>query len=424
MKQIPLLKKIDLRPQGGQHVWFVRAETGGDLRVIAIQSAGMEDSKLYRMGRFLERNWIEQEDQDHLCITAMDAEGEVVWQRGRPWGLSRPWRTHGGAQQACFHDVDGDGHAEMVYIHKDRLVMLDAATGEQKKEARLEADNFAVILPVNVEGHAHRRAFLIKVQDAAYEPYVYGNPVIFYDSDLKVLWPARHYVGAGHAPWALDSDGDGKEEVLVGYNLVDHDGRTLWSLEDISNPSEHCDSRDVADMDGDGVLEVAHAGSKDAIICDIAGRVVAVRKGTHVQNVRFAKLSRDLRGLQLLCAEKWGGFTAYDVEGNALWTRKEGGVTPVRWRPGDEEDLLLYRRPDAPPTLADGRLGPVMRFEAGEELMATRKPPKEDPYAAADYGNFLGFKRQDVDGDGAEEMVFHNREMMWVYGGPGTEVAV
>jgi hypothetical protein len=109
------------------------------------------------------------------------------------------------------------------------------------------------------------------------------------------------------------------------------------------------------------------------------------------------------------------------VEGNTLWMRKEGSVTPVRWRPEDAEDLLLYQRPGTPPTLVDGRLEPVMGLEAGEAMMASQKPPKQDPYAVADYGNFLGFQREDVDGDGVEEMVFHNRSTMWVYGGAGSE---
>lgn len=421
MKQLPLLKTIDLRPCGGQHIWFVRTEVDGELRFVSVQSAGMLDSKLYRMGRFLEQNWIETEDQDHLCITAMDAVGNPVWQRGEPWALARPWRTHGGMQQACFHDVDGDGHTEMLYVHKDQLVMLDAATGEVKHEARLEADNYAVILPVNVEGHPHRRAFLLKVQDAAYEPYTYANPVVFYDSQLNVLWPARSYVGAGHHPRALDSDGDGKEEILLGYNLVDHDGTTLWSL-DIPDPSEHCDDRDVMDMDGDGMLEIAYAGSKDAIVCDMTGRERRRISGTHVQGVRFAKLDRHRPGLQLICAEKWGGFTAYDAQGNVIWTRQDGSVTPVRWCADDAEDLLLYQRPDAPPMLVDGRLEAALEFEAADELLVQQKPPKEDPYAVADYGNILNHMLQDVDGDGVAETLFYNRETMWVYGGRDTEV--
>jgi hypothetical protein len=423
MKQIPLLRTVDLRPHGGQYLWFVRTEVEGDLRLVSIQSAGMEDSKLYQMGRFKEQNWVEEEDQNLLCITAMDVGGNIIWQRGTPWGLDRPWRTHGGMEQACFHDVDRDGYTEMIYIHKDQLVMLDAASGAQKSKIRLDADNYAAILPVNVEGHPHRRAFLLKVQDAAYEPYTYGNPVVFYSSDLKVLWPARSYVGAAYHPWALDSDGDGKEEILVGYNLVDHDGTTLWSL-DIPDPSEHCDNRDVVDMDGDGVLEIAYAGSKDSIVCDMSGNIVRRIRGRHVQSVRFAKLDQDLPGVQLLCAEKWGGFTAYDLGGNALWTREKGSVAPVRWHPEDPVDLLIYRQPESPPVLVNGRLEPVMRFEAGEALLTVRKPPKDDPYAIADYGNILNYTRQDLDGDGVEEMVFYNRETMWVYGGPGTEVDV
>ena len=420
MKKIPLIKRVDLSPCGGQHRWFLRVEAGGELRMVSIQSAGMLDSRLYRMGRFKENHWIEEADQDHHCISMMDLEGNVIWQRGSPWDLNRPWRTHGGMQQAAFHDVDGDGLTEMVYVHKDRLVMLDASSGELKGETVLEADNFAVVLPVNVEGNPHRRVFLLKVQDASYEPYSYGNPVVVYDSNLDLYWQARPYIGAGHHPWAIDSDGDGKEEILVGYNLVDHDGTTLWTL-DIPDPHEHCDNRDVVDRDGDGVLEIAYAGSKDAIVCDIKGNLIDRLEGNHTQDVCFAKLDRSRPGLDLICSEKWGGITAYGLNGRPIWTRKGANVTPIRWDPDDSEDLLLYREPDRPPVLVDGRLEPVMAFEAGENLLGAINPPKEDPYAVADYGNFVGFEREDVNGDGVKESIFYNRHTMWIYGGAGTE---
>lgn len=391
------------------------------MRLISLQSAGMLDSSLYQTKRSGKQNWVDPKDQDHLCISALDLEGKVVWRQGEPWELERPWRTHGGGKQACFHDIDGDGHTEMVYLYKDRLRVLDAETGEQKEEVVLDADNFAIVVPVNVEGHLHRRAFLLKVQDMAYDPYAYANPTVVYGSDLKVLWIPQSYVGAGHHPFPIDSDGDGKEEVLIGYTLVDHDGTVVWAL-DIPDPLEHCDNRDVADWNEDGVLEIAHAGSRDAIVCTIDGKVSARVGGTHVQGVRFAKLDSTLPGLQLICAEKWGGFTAYDLDGQALWTQKDGGVSPVRWREDDEEDLLIYRHPDRAPILVDGTLEPKIGFERSEWLVNATKLPKGDPYAAADYGKSLGFSRIDVDGDGVVETLFHNRYKLWVFGGPGTEI--
>ena len=33
----------------------------------------------------------------------------------------------------------------------------------------------------------------------------------------------------GHCPLPIDIDGDGKDELLVGYNLLDSDGQLLWS---------------------------------------------------------------------------------------------------------------------------------------------------------------------------------------------------
>ena len=111
-----------------------------------------------------------------------------------------------------------------------------------------------------------------------------------------------------------------------------------------------------------------------------------------------------------------------DAQGNVIWTRQDGSVMPVRWCADDAEDLLLYQRPDAPPMLVDGRLEAALEFEAADALLVQQKPPKEDPYAVADYGNILNHMLQDVDGDGVAETLFYNRETMWVYGGRDTEV--
>jgi len=167
----------------------------------------------------------------------------------------------------------------------------------------------------------------------------------------------------------------------------------------------------------------------DGIICDLEGNLVGRRSGRHAQWVSFAKLEQNLPGLQLVCNEKWGGCSAYDVEGDMIWTREECSAVPVRWHPDDPQELLLLNHrllkgERKAPVLADGHLNPVMSLEHADGLTASRELPKDDPYAQSDYGNCIQYARHDLNGDGIQELIFYNRHTMWVYGGPGTETEV
>ena len=42
------------------------------------------------------------------------------------------------------------------------------------------------------------------------------------DGNLELLWQAQ--CNTGHYPFAYDVDGDGKDELAIGYSLFDHDG--------------------------------------------------------------------------------------------------------------------------------------------------------------------------------------------------------
>jgi hypothetical protein len=47
---------------------------------------------------------------------------------------------------------------------------------------------------------------------------------------LEPLWDRR--LKTGHCTFAYDVDGDGRDELAIGYSLLDDDGRVLWSYDD------------------------------------------------------------------------------------------------------------------------------------------------------------------------------------------------
>ena len=80
------------------------------------------------------------------------------------------------------------------------------------------------------------------------------NSLWVFNDKLELLWQAQ--CNTGHYPFAYDVDGDGKDELFIGYSLFDHDGKQLWTLDDTAQ--RPCRRR------GDGEVQPGPQGGADA----------------------------------------------------------------------------------------------------------------------------------------------------------------
>ena len=429
-KEARLLWEVDIEGIGGQ---LLVADVNGDGRpeIVLRQSPGQLKSDLYD-----QRGWNTEAERHLHGITAIDLEGNRLWQAGELHRGKDPFCSHGG-NDFIVADLDGDGAPEVVSIVWDVLTVFDGATGEVQAERKLPADNFAQVKAGNLKGDPMRQQLVVKVNDAAYPPYEYGNPTYVLDSDLSEMWMTPLYHGSGHAPVCIDVDGDGCDEILIGYNLVDHDGRIVWQIPVENATREHADNINPEDLDGDGRIEIAYSGSIDFFIAGADGEILWKRPHEHSQNTTFGRYRADVDGLTVILNEKWIGMTCYTPDGTALWTKPGVGYAKQRVRGWREDglDLVIYQpalkreREEVPyhnepeethlywPYLMDGDGDRVMEFPFKKEYNQPRQRIRG--FRAYDYGIGYTSLVLDIDGDGRDEVLIYDRGKVLAFGAPG-----
>lgn len=337
------------------------------------------------------------------CITAMDLDGQVLWQLGEPSQKFRPATSDNCIQ---VYDLDGDGCAEVIFCKDLRIWVADGRTGKIIRSAptprSVDSPQKAGGLPFerilgdsiyfcNLDGGPRARHIILKDR--------YAN-VWALDDQLNVLW--HHQSTTGHFPHAYDIDGDGRDEVQAGYAMLDDDGKLLWELP----LTDHQDAIAIGHFDPshpDELLIGMACGEEGFILADVKGKILAQHKLGHVQKLAVAKVRPDVPGLQYTIITFWGhpGIMAvFDCRGNMLNSFElmpyASALTPVNWGPDGQEFLFLSAHP-TDGGLIDGYGHRVVMF-----------PDDGHPsYCCTSL---------DLNGDGRDELLAWDPHSIWIYG--------
>jgi rhamnogalacturonan endolyase len=341
---------------------------------------------------------------DHIsCLTAVTLDGKVLWQSGRPDPRNTLLTNDLPFQ---IHDVDGDGHNEVVLIRDFKLHVLDGRTGKLKRWTWMppapqpasgsrrpyEFENGDSLAFVNVSGGNGRRDILVKNR--------YTNFWIF-NNNLELLWQGRGQTG--HFPYPFDIDGDGRDEILIGYALWDHNGRQLWSHDD--ELKDHADAVFMGNFSRDPKAPPrAYACGSDEglLIFDQHGQILNHVRIGHAQSASIAKYRADLPGLQYMTVNFWknpGIVTLFDSDGKILAQdepiHSASHMLPVNWR-GDGQHFALLSGNAREGGMIDGQLRRVVMF-----------PNDGHPDLCAHVVNLTG--------DAREEVVLWDQDSVWIY---------
>jgi hypothetical protein len=299
------------------------------------------------------------------CLTATTLAGEVLWQNGTP--------SKDNGRAYCdlpvqIYDWDGDGTNEVLYIRqatyldsppplagniRERapryegtatMVVLEGTTGREKARFPLPAPADDSFLLADLTGRGRREDLVVK--DRYWNMWGVSH-------EAKVLWT---YAGSvGHYPAIADVDGDGRDEVFVGFALVDHNGQVLFQQEP---KGEHQDAAFIVKPpDGKWRLLFGNGG----LHClDTQGTELWHHRLGEAQHVVAGRFRTD-SPLQFMAVDRtpvathrrdgnaWAILYLYDLEGRQLWKRQMDkgewciATRLIQWLgPGKPDCVLVY----------------------------------------------------------------------------------
>jgi hypothetical protein len=366
------------------------------------------------------------------CLTALTIGGEVLWQRGE--ASLENGRGYSDLPVQTY-DWDGDGRNEVLFVrqakylevenpelwHRERalryadnatLIVLDGATGEEKTSFPLPAPADDSLLFADLTGRGRRQDLVVK--DRYWNMWGVSH-------EGRVLW---HWEGStGHYPAIADVDGDGCDEVFVGYALLDHDGRVLWSYD--AGP-EHSDANAIVQLpSGEWRLLFGNGG----VHClDVQGRELWHQKVFEAQHLVTGCFGPNLSPLQFMVIDRGNCRTPrvgqatllhYDIDGRELWRKP---LPPGSWCAicseidwsghGEARELVLCTRdPIHPVTIYNG---------AGEIVQEFGVTPDAHDISFDTEGRPDTNRNQlvlaaDVWGDGREEVLIYDTHTIDIY---------
>jgi len=197
-------KTIALEPaHGGQ--WLVAGDVDGDGAVEIVTA----------------ENFNEGDTHFTSAVAVQRLDGSVLWTWGRPDIGRKNWH-HDVACQIV--DWDGDGRNEVVVCDETDIVELDGATGVEKRRIPIEKGATDCLVFCDLSGKGRPSDVLVKTR---YE-HIWA-----FNQDGEALWDVQLPGGyrTAHQPRPMDLDGDGRDEIMAGFALLNHDGTVRWVFE-------------------------------------------------------------------------------------------------------------------------------------------------------------------------------------------------
>ncbi|MGQ9732999.1 MAG: rhamnogalacturonan lyase family protein [Candidatus Zipacnadales bacterium] len=334
------------------------------------------------------------------CVTALTAyanNGHELWRWGQGGSADISYDV-----PANIYDIDLDGRAEVLCSVERYLLVLDGRTGAEKTRWPLPTDLAVAdcLVIANLRGLHQPADILIKTR--------YDHLWAF-TNEWQLLW---EFVGnTGHHPDVADIDNDGRDEVLCGFSLIDHDGTVLWQ-KDLPG---HADAARLVSMEPAGPLCALNTccGGNDAVLTALSGEFIWRQRpkitDVHFQTAHVGEIRPRVAGYEILIDEGWAQparvrlvmLSATGEWLGAFYVSYPRFHRLIDW---DGDGVMEIAIP-SDGVICTGEGEVIAKLEGGPTLGG---PGTESPMAQA----------ADVQGDGRDELILFNAAEIAVFANP------
>lgn len=282
----------------------------------------------------------------------------------------RTYRAARGLVRTASHDLDACGVEDIIGLdlEADRLRLVSGTTGEVTADVELPRTgpyrgwrnhsvgdflhSLRVLWPCRLRADTTgAQDLILRDGDGAGTGYSFW----VFDDELNLRWRAdAHGAWHGMYMWFCDIDGDGRDEILPGYELWDGDGNRLWQMEgaeyiEDSGGAGHIDHAAFGPLGPNGEMRVGIAGSDPGYFLVDAhdGSVLRHHRYGHVQGIYAGNFCADRPGLDMWMGDRWGTYgllNLVDCDGTPVGRMEPDNISQggpaVNWV-GDGSELLF-----------------------------------------------------------------------------------
>ena len=382
---LKLIHKIDLKNFG----------SGRQLRCIR------DKGKTYFILMQNQKRYIRDSFQRLSSMTCFDVDGNILWQIGEPNN------SYDNSYISCdlpcqVSDINGDSKLELIYSRDFYIYICDFYTLKvlHKFETPIIKDNpnflnepfrrlnVDMIRVADLEGLGYKGNLIIKDR--------YQN-VIAYDKNFKELF-RYHNKNTGHFPYVYDFNGDGIDELFIGYDLVSAKGEILV---DLPYNTDHTDEIIYQSLKKNEPKRLILASGNEGFnMFNIDGSLYKHNEIGHAQRISVAPFRNKKDELEVCVTSFWGCngiISLYDYKGDLICKREMEGngstITPINY---DGIHNLILTYPDKSGGILDSNLDQVLLF-----------PDDGHPTVCNE--------AYDIDGDGIDEILVWDNKKMYIY---------
>jgi hypothetical protein len=386
-EEVPLIqpwKIVSLDREYGGH-WVVAGDVDGDGEAEIVSAENFN------------------KDDVHYTSTAVaqKLDGTVLWRWGDPAIGRKTWHHDVACQ---IHDWDGDGNNEVVLCTKGYLVELDGATGRERRRFHIPDDATDCLVFCNLTGGDRPTDVLVKTR--------YGQ-IWAYNRAGDLLWTVADPGGyrTAHQPCPIDLDGDGRDEVMAGYAMLNHDGSVRWVFESkkIDQKRGHLDCARVVrrgKTPEDWRIVLTCCGANNIALVDGNGKVMWEVSGHHFESVDVGRVLPGHPGPHLVVD------IDHQPRGNSpIWVLEEEGKVLGRIVTDySRHHALLDWTGDGVEEILVGHNGAVYDYR-GERVATFATPEPEGTPGDFERSLMIG----DMTGDGIPDVMLASPDTVHIY---------